>query len=171
MSEFDYYMDTHKLRITVSNMKNANSEQELMAMRDTILQNLGSLPPVPSVQFAPIAPKHDLVRIPRLCCCRTLCLLLGMVLEASELRMLRDTSSSWPDTSSIPAAQTQRPWSVAVMSQCRSSRFVIRGGITVCASTNGAACGSLAADTVGLVSSEGRPPRGGPGRAGRWSRC
>ncbi len=87
LSEFDYYMDTHKLRITVSNMKNANSEQELLAMRDTILQNLGSLPPVPSVQFAPIAPKHDLVRIPRLCHRRTLCPSLGMVLEASELRM------------------------------------------------------------------------------------
>ena len=87
-------MDTHKLRITVSNMKNANSERELLAMRDTILQNLGSLPPAPSVQFAPIAPRHDLVRIPRRRRqSHTLGALLITGVEPSELRMLWDTSA------------------------------------------------------------------------------
>jgi len=64
LAEFDYYMDTHKLRITVSNMKNANSEKELLTMRDTILANLGSLPPAPSVQFAAVPPKYEIGDLP-----------------------------------------------------------------------------------------------------------
>jgi hypothetical protein len=62
LEEFDYYMDTHKLRITVSNMKNANTQAQLLSMRDHIIQNLSSLPHVPSVPFAEVPPPHSTVR-------------------------------------------------------------------------------------------------------------
>lgn len=62
LEEFDYYMDTHKLRITVSNMKNANTQSQLMSMRDSIIQNLSALPAVPSVPFAEVPPPTSLVR-------------------------------------------------------------------------------------------------------------
>ncbi len=55
-------MDTHKLRITVSNMKNANTVAALESMRDTVLQNLAHLPPAPSVPFTRPPPKFEVVR-------------------------------------------------------------------------------------------------------------
>lgn len=55
-------MDTHKLRITVSNMKNANTVAQLETMRDTVLQNLSQLPPAPSVPFTRPPPKFQVVR-------------------------------------------------------------------------------------------------------------
>ncbi|KAK9823172.1 hypothetical protein WJX72_000831 [[Myrmecia] bisecta] len=58
LQEFDYYMDTHKLRITVSNMKNANSRDKLEHIKTTVLQNLSQLPAVPSVPFQPRPPQH-----------------------------------------------------------------------------------------------------------------
>ena len=61
LSDFDYYMDTHKLRITVSNMKNANTVAQLESMRDTVLQNLSQLPPAPSVPFTRPPPKYQVV--------------------------------------------------------------------------------------------------------------
>ena len=54
-------MDTHKLRITVSNMKNANTVAQLQSMRDTVLQNLSQLPPAPSVPFTRPPPKFQVV--------------------------------------------------------------------------------------------------------------
>ena len=65
LSEFDYYMDTHKLRITVSNMKNANTVAQLQSMRDTVLQNLSQLPPAPSVPFTRPPPKYQVVSLPQ----------------------------------------------------------------------------------------------------------
>ena len=67
LSDFDYYMDTHKLRITVSNMKNANTVAQLESMRDTVLQNLSQLPPAPSVPFTRPPPKYQVVSLPSCC--------------------------------------------------------------------------------------------------------
>ena len=46
-AEYDYYMDTHKLRIDVSNMKNQNSRAELDEKLAAVLQQLSELPPAP----------------------------------------------------------------------------------------------------------------------------
>lgn len=51
LEEYNYYMDTHKLRIVVSNMKNANTRAELEKIKSTVLQNLSQLPAAPSVPF------------------------------------------------------------------------------------------------------------------------
>ena len=56
LSEYDYYMDTHHLRISTSNMKNANSRQELERIKTAVLQNLALLPAVPGADFAPAPP-------------------------------------------------------------------------------------------------------------------
>jgi histone deacetylase 1/2 len=52
LDEYDYYVDTHRLRIAVSNMRNANTREGLAAITRTVLANLTKLPPVPSVPFA-----------------------------------------------------------------------------------------------------------------------
>lgn len=62
--EYDYYMDTHRLRIAVSNMKNANSRERLDEIRTTVLANLSQLPPAPSAQMQVAPPKTELVRRP-----------------------------------------------------------------------------------------------------------
>jgi histone deacetylase 1/2 len=49
LAEYDYYMDTHKLRIAVSNMRNANTRDALEHIQRTVLANLAKLPPAPSV--------------------------------------------------------------------------------------------------------------------------
>ena len=51
LDEYDYYVDTHRLRIAVSNMRNANTREGLAAITRTVLANLSKLPPVPSVPF------------------------------------------------------------------------------------------------------------------------
>ncbi len=51
MSEFHYFMDTQRLRIAVSNMRNANSSDELERIKTQVLQNLSRMPPAPSVHF------------------------------------------------------------------------------------------------------------------------
>jgi histone deacetylase 1/2 len=51
LDEYDYYVDTHRLRIAVSNMRNANTREGLAAITRTVLANLSRLPPVPSVPF------------------------------------------------------------------------------------------------------------------------
>ncbi len=62
LSEYNYYMDTSKLRITVSNMKNANSRVELERIKTTILENLSKLPAAPSVPFESRPPGLATVR-------------------------------------------------------------------------------------------------------------
>ena len=62
LSEYNYYMDTSKLRITVSNMKNANSRAELERIKTTILENLSKLPAAPSVPFEHRPPPLATVR-------------------------------------------------------------------------------------------------------------
>lgn len=64
LREYDYYMDTHKLRIQVSNMKNGNTRESLDRIRTQILANLAELPPVPSAHMAPRPPKHELPELP-----------------------------------------------------------------------------------------------------------
>ena len=68
LSEYDFYMDTHRLRISVSNMKNANTRDKLEAIRVSVLANLSKLPPAPSAPLAPRPPSNFRVRprsIPR----------------------------------------------------------------------------------------------------------
>ncbi len=68
LSEYNYYMDTSKLRITVSNMKNANSRAELERIKTTTLENLSKLPAAPSVPFESRPPALATVRLrPRPC--------------------------------------------------------------------------------------------------------
>jgi histone deacetylase 1/2 len=54
-ADYDYYMDTHKLRIAVSNMQNKNTKERLEELRTTVLEQLADLPPAPSAQMA-VAP-------------------------------------------------------------------------------------------------------------------
>ena len=49
-------MDTHRLRISVSNMKNANSREALERIKRTVLDNLSHLPAAPSAHMAPRPP-------------------------------------------------------------------------------------------------------------------
>ena len=60
LDEFDYYMDTHKLRIATSNMRNANTREALESIKRTVLANLSKLPAAPSVQIGEQAPEHRL---------------------------------------------------------------------------------------------------------------
>ena len=60
LDEFDYYMDTHKLRIATSNMRNANTREALESIKRTVLANLSKLPAAPSVQIGEQAPEHKL---------------------------------------------------------------------------------------------------------------
>jgi hypothetical protein len=52
LRSYDYYMDTHRLRISVSNMKNANSREALARIRTAVLDNLSRLPAAPSAHMA-----------------------------------------------------------------------------------------------------------------------
>lgn len=45
LNDFNYYMDTQRLRIAVSNMKNANTREELEEIKTKVLQHLSKLPP------------------------------------------------------------------------------------------------------------------------------
>ncbi|KAK9836982.1 hypothetical protein WJX81_004308 [Elliptochloris bilobata] len=58
LSEYDFYMDTHRLRISVSNMKNANTRDKLEAIRLSVLANLSKLPAAPSAPLAPRPPSN-----------------------------------------------------------------------------------------------------------------
>ena len=58
LSEYDFYMDTHRLRISVSNMKNANTREKLEEIRVTVLNNLSKLPAAPSAPMAPRPPSN-----------------------------------------------------------------------------------------------------------------
>jgi histone deacetylase 1/2 len=48
LEELNYYMDNSRLRIAVSNMRNANTRQELERTRDAVLEQLSKLPACPS---------------------------------------------------------------------------------------------------------------------------
>ena len=58
-AEYDYFMDTHKLRIETSNMKNANTREELENIKTSVLEQLRDLPPAPSAQMAAKPPKQQ----------------------------------------------------------------------------------------------------------------
>lgn len=58
LRNYDYYMDTHRLRISVSNMKNANSREALETIKNTVLKNLAQLDAAPSAHMAPRPPAH-----------------------------------------------------------------------------------------------------------------
>jgi histone deacetylase 1/2 len=45
-------MDTHRLRISVSNMKNANTREQLELIKTTVLDNLSHLAAAPSAHMA-----------------------------------------------------------------------------------------------------------------------
>ena len=62
LSEYDFYMDTHRLRISVGNMENANTREKLEAIRVSVLSNLSKLPPAPSAPLAPRPPSNFRVR-------------------------------------------------------------------------------------------------------------
>ena len=59
----DYWLDTHKLRIMVSNMKNSNSREKLERIRNTVLENLMRLEAAPGAAIAERPPSHKLVRL------------------------------------------------------------------------------------------------------------
>ena len=65
-------MDTHHLRISTSNMKNANSRTELERIKTAVLQNLARLPAVPGTDFAPAPAAFAKV------CCTVLLTAIGM---------------------------------------------------------------------------------------------
>ncbi|MEW5298362.1 MAG: hypothetical protein WDW36_001494 [Sanguina aurantia] len=52
LHDYNFYLDTQRLRIAVSNMKNANAQQELEEIKMQVLQHLSRMPPAPSVQMA-----------------------------------------------------------------------------------------------------------------------
>jgi histone deacetylase 1/2 len=63
LDQYNYYLDTQRLRIAVSNMKNANAKEELEELKVKVLQHLSQLPAVPSAQMAyrpPLRERGDL---------------------------------------------------------------------------------------------------------------
>ncbi len=58
LRSYDYYMDTHRLRISVSNMKNANTREQLEHIKTTVLRNLSSMDAAPSAYMAPRPPAY-----------------------------------------------------------------------------------------------------------------
>ncbi len=61
LKEFDLYDDTHRLRITVSNMKNGNSRKKLEEIKTSVLKALSNIAAAPGAQFAPVPPRHHIV--------------------------------------------------------------------------------------------------------------
>ena len=61
LKEFDLYDDTHRLRITVSNMKNGNSRKKLEEIKTSVLKALSNIAAAPGAQFAPEPPRHQIV--------------------------------------------------------------------------------------------------------------
>ena len=53
--DYDYYLDTHRLRIAVSNMQNKNTRERLEELRVTVLEHLAELPSAPSATMV-VAP-------------------------------------------------------------------------------------------------------------------
>mmetsp|Transcript_12109 Transcript_12109/g.34046 ORF Transcript_12109/g.34046 Transcript_12109/m.34046 type:complete len:770 (+) Transcript_12109:130-2439(+) len=63
LTEFDYYMDTHTLRIATSNMKNGNTKEQMEKIKEECLRNLSKLPAAPS---ATISARPPLTKRPEL---------------------------------------------------------------------------------------------------------
>ena len=61
LKEFDLYDDTHRLRITVSNMKNGNSRKKLEDIKTAVLKGLNNIAAAPGAQFAHVPPRHQIV--------------------------------------------------------------------------------------------------------------
>jgi hypothetical protein len=67
LSRYNYFYDTKRLRIDVSNMMNLNSQDDLSRIRTEVLRNVAALPPpsgaaigpVPAVGKIPDAPEPD----------------------------------------------------------------------------------------------------------------
>ena len=66
----DYWLDTHKLRIMVSNMENSNSRAQLEHIRNTVLDNLGKLGAAPGAAFSEKPPAQPLVHVSIICFCK-----------------------------------------------------------------------------------------------------
>jgi histone deacetylase 1/2 len=64
LANTDYWVDTHKLRIMVSNMKNSNTRSKLEDIRNTVLQNLAALKAAPSVGMSERPPDHHMSDLP-----------------------------------------------------------------------------------------------------------
>ena len=58
--EYDYFMDTHRLRIETSNMKNSNTRAYLEELKTNILEQLRELPPAPSAHMVTKPPKQEM---------------------------------------------------------------------------------------------------------------
>lgn len=58
--EYDYFMDTHRLRIETSNMKNSNTISYLEEIKTSILEQLRELPPAPSAHMVAKPPKQEM---------------------------------------------------------------------------------------------------------------
>jgi histone deacetylase 1/2 len=63
-AEYDYYMDTHRLRIQVSNMENTNTRPELEKLRSTVLEQLSRLPAAPGAMLAARPPRAEAEEAP-----------------------------------------------------------------------------------------------------------
>eukprot|EP00803_Ostreobium_quekettii_P006739 evm.model.scf_462.1 EVM.evm.TU.scf_462.1 scf_462:1241-5962(-) len=59
LQEYNYYMDTGRLRIHQSNMKNANSQEHLETIRNRALDNLSRLPAAPGAPISERPPLHE----------------------------------------------------------------------------------------------------------------
>ncbi|KAG1669983.1 hypothetical protein FOA52_016244 [Chlamydomonas sp. UWO 241] len=64
LNEYNYYLDTQRLRIAVSNMKNTNTRDELEEVKLKVLQHLCSLPAVPSAHMAYQPALHERQDLP-----------------------------------------------------------------------------------------------------------
>ena len=58
--EYDYFMDTHRLRIETSNMKNSNTVAYLEELKTSVLEQLRELPPAPSAHMVQKPPKQEM---------------------------------------------------------------------------------------------------------------
>lgn len=64
LADYNYFMDTQRLRIAVSNMKNANVPEELERICTLVLQNLSQMPAAPSAQFTQQPAPHKKPEMP-----------------------------------------------------------------------------------------------------------
>eukprot|EP00210_Caulerpa_lentillifera_P006066 g5796.t1 len=59
LTQYNYYMDTGKLRILTSNMRNANTKEDLEQVKQKILQNLSRVTGPPGVPIQEVPPLHS----------------------------------------------------------------------------------------------------------------
>lgn len=58
LREYNYYMDTGRLRIETSNMRNANTPEHLEMIKNRCLENLSRLPAAPGAPMEDRPPHH-----------------------------------------------------------------------------------------------------------------